>query len=222
MEVGALQPYESALRTSGALALHVENGREITLDVGRWLAGVDIADQSVLARCTGPVLDVGCGPGRFVSALTARGVAALGVDIAETAVELTRRQGRFALRRSVFDVLPGEGRWPTVLLIDGNIGIGGDPRRLLARTAALSAVHGRVLVEAHPDRGRHELLRARFSEGGNPVGPSFDWAEVGSDALVGYAQATGYAVDESWAVGGRVFVSLVRRASRRSRTTRHE
>ena len=42
------------------------------------------------------------------------------------------RLGGPALRRSVFDPLPGEGRWGTALLLDGNIGIGGDPRALLA------------------------------------------------------------------------------------------
>ena len=38
-----------------------------------------------------------------------------------------------ALVRSVFETLPGEGRWDTVLLMDGNIGIGGDPAALLGR-----------------------------------------------------------------------------------------
>ena len=129
MEPGALAPYESALLddTRPLLALHAADGTVVALDVARWLAPTDACDESVLDRCTGPVLDVGCGPGRFVSALTDRGIAALGVDIAETAVALARGRGLAAMVRSVFSDLPGEGRWPTVLLMDGNIGIGGDP-----------------------------------------------------------------------------------------------
>lgn len=215
MDVGALAPYERALQTTGSLALYTEDGRILELDVARWLAGVDDADRTVLDRCRGPVLDVGCGPGRFVSELNALGVAALGVDIAETAVALTRGQGLPALLRSVFTALPGEGRWPTVLLLDGNIGIGGDPRRLLDRIAALLAPGGRLVVEAHPDARAHDLLRVRFSEHGRPVGPLFDWAYVGLNALDRYADAAGYELDEVWDAAGRTFAAL----ARRSRTT---
>ena len=41
------------------------------------------------------------------------------------------RRGGAALRRDVFAPLPGEGRWYTALLADGNVGIGGDPVALL-------------------------------------------------------------------------------------------
>ena len=52
----------------------------------------------------------------------------LGVDISRTAVARVRQAGASALHRSVFDPLPGQGRWGTALLADGNIGIGGLPR----------------------------------------------------------------------------------------------
>ena len=45
--------------------------------------------------------------------------------------------GRPALRRDVFEPLPGTGRWQTVLLADGNVGLGGDPLRVLRRAAEL-------------------------------------------------------------------------------------
>ena len=93
MEIGALAPYEQSLRTSAPLGLRTDDGSSVVLDVARWLSAVDAADETVLSRCTGPVLDVGCGPGRFVSSLNQRGIAALGVDIAETAVAITRVWG---------------------------------------------------------------------------------------------------------------------------------
>ena len=55
------------------------------------------------------------------------------------------------LQRSVFDRLPGERRWGTVLLLDGNIGIGGDPVRLLRRCADLVRPRGQVLAEVGRD-----------------------------------------------------------------------
>ncbi len=61
----------------------------------------------------------------------------LGIDVVPEAVEQTRRRGASALQRDLFDALPGEGRWQTALLADGNVGIGGDPVALLARTRDL-------------------------------------------------------------------------------------
>lgn len=211
MEAGALAPYEHALRTPAPLRLRDRHGELIELEVSRWLAEADPDDGTVLARCRGPVLDVGCGPGRFVAALTARGIPALGVDIAETAVTLTRRLGQPALVRDVFAAVPGEGRWPTILVMDGNVGIGGEPARLLSRLATLLAPGGQVVIEAHPDRGRDARLPVRFAGAdGRPVGPEFLWAQVGLDALAAHAARSGCVVRESWTVGGRTFAVLGR------------
>ncbi|MBW8792035.1 MAG: class I SAM-dependent methyltransferase [Streptomyces sp.] len=211
MEFGALAPYEAALRSAAPLRLRTHVGELVHLDVGRWLGGTDAADTTVLDRCRGPVLDVGCGPGRFVAALTARGVPALGVDIAEGAVALTRRAGHPALLRDVFGDVPGAGRWPTVLVMDGNVGIGGDPVRLLTRLVGLLAASGRLIVEAHPDPARDEQLQVRFAvDGGRPTGPEFGWAQVGIDALAGYATAARARVVETWTAGGRPFAVIAR------------
>ncbi len=210
MQTGALLPYEWSLLTAERLGLHTEDGRVLSLDVPRWLAPADDADHTVLERCTSPTLDVGCGPGRFVAALNARGIAALGLDIADTAVALTRHRGGPAVLRSVFGQVPGEGRWPTVLLMDGNIGIGGDPARLLRRVRQLLAPGGRVLAESHPDRDIDERLTVRFARHGRALGSAFEWAHVGEIALCTGAAAAGYAVDEVWSAGGRTYVALLR------------
>jgi SAM-dependent methyltransferase len=211
MQPGALAPYEHALRTRGPLSMRTTDGRLIELDVARFLAETNDADDTVVDRCRGPVLDVGCGPGRFVSELRSRGLPVLGVDIAGGAVALARADGLPVLLRNVFGELPGEGSWPTVLLLDGNIGIGGNPIRLLNRVASLLAVGGRLIVETQPDADADELVQVRFN--GSP-GPVFGWAIVGMLALFRDAAAAGYEVDEVWSSDGRSFAALVR-----SRTT---
>ncbi|WP_239310239.1 methyltransferase domain-containing protein, partial [Frankia sp. Cj3] len=88
----------------------------------QWRGGLIPGDASLLRRCDGPTLDVGCGPGRLTVALTTRGVPVLGIDVAPFAVRLARRAGAAALCRDVFGRVPGERRWSALLLADGNIG----------------------------------------------------------------------------------------------------
>lgn len=161
-------PYADALRAGrGPLFLRRTDGWLLPLDVERWCARADAADLSALHRCEGAVLDIGCGPGRLVAALAARGRRVLGVDVSEAAVERTLRLGGTALHRSVFDPLPGEGRWGTVLLVDGNIGIGGDPAGLLRRAAGLLRHGGLIIAETAPV-DIDERVRVRVDDGRHP------------------------------------------------------
>ncbi|MGW7257540.1 class I SAM-dependent methyltransferase [Streptomyces sp. NPDC054834] len=209
-------PYSRALRVGHGplylrrMAPHTEGAAELLpLDVERFCAAPDTSDTGVLHRCTGPVLDVGCGPGRLVAALAARGVPALGVDVSPAAVARTRRQGGTALRRSVFDRLPREGRWGTALLMDGNVGIGGDPEALLARLRELLRPGGRLLAEAAP-QDVDERLTVRVEDAHGRHGRSFPWARVGATALLHAADATGWILTGRWTTDGRSFLELHR------------
>ncbi|WP_235482816.1 methyltransferase domain-containing protein [Streptomyces roseoverticillatus] len=203
-------PYADAVSAGrGPLFLRRTDGWMLPLEVERWCAEADPSDLTVLDRCHGPVIDIGCGPGRLVTALAARGHPVLGVDLSPAAVDRTRRSGGAALCRSVFDPLPGEGRWGTALLIDGNVGIGGDPAALLGRVARVTAPGGLLLAEAAA-ADVDERVEVRVDDGRGRTGPPFPWARVGATALTRHASRAGWRAAERWTVSGRAFVALRR------------
>ncbi|CAM5734830.1 class I SAM-dependent methyltransferase [Streptomyces microflavus] len=212
-------PYANALRNGhGPLFLRRSDGWLLPLEVERWCSDAGSADLSALHRCEGPVLDIGCGPGRLVAELSALGHRALGIDVSEAAVARTRRIGGSALLRSVFDPLPGEGRWGTVLLVDGNIGIGGDPAALLDRAAELLSTGGLLIAETSP-LDIDERVQVRLDDGlrtpaekaaPGPADRPFPWARIGTPALLRYADACGWRPADQWSAEGRAFVSLRR------------
>jgi SAM-dependent methyltransferase len=188
-------------------ALVARDGRRFVLDVARWMAPADPVDEALLDRAEGPVLDVGCGPGRHVGSLRRRGVEAVGLEIAPTAVALARRRGAPVLHRSVFDEVPGRGRWRTALLLDGSIGIGGDPLALLRRVGELLGSCGRVLIEAEPPDCPTEMLWVRL-ETPRSTSPWFRWARVSARDVPGLARSAGYESPEPLQIGGRHFTLM--------------
>lgn len=166
-------------------------------------------DASIVERCQGATLDVGSGPGRLTVALAERGLPALGIGVTPLAVDLTRAAGALTLLRDVFEHVPGTGRWMTVLLADGSIGIGGDPVALLRRVAELLTPLGQALVEVQPPGAalRREEVRVRHGE---RPGPWFAWAYVGADQIAGLAVEAGLAVTDTWKADGRWFGVLRR------------
>jgi hypothetical protein len=111
------------------------------------------------------------------------------------------------LHRSVFDPLPGRGRWATVLLADGNIGIGGRPARLLLRCAELLAPGGRILIETEPG-DVDEQLTGWLEHPDSRRGPVFTWARMGTAALLRAAEDAGLHVTGQWRHADRAFACV--------------
>jgi hypothetical protein len=77
-------------------------------------------------------------------------------------------------------------------LLDGNIGIGGDPLLLLRRLRELLSTDGQAVVEVEPP-GTPVVRDAVRLRAPNGDGPWFDWAWVGADAIGALAQLAGFA-----------------------------
>jgi hypothetical protein len=99
-----------------------------------------------------------------------------------------------------------------VLLMDGNIGIGGDPADLLRRCAELVRPDGLVLVEVDPDDDLDDstpiVLRSSTGRHSTPL----PWARVGTHALIRHARTTHLHPTEDWRTPHRAFLTLRRTA----------
>jgi SAM-dependent methyltransferase len=198
-----------------------EDGELRVLPAHRWLGGRGAHeasgdqtgaafDEAVTQLCGGPTIELGCGPARLVARLIRRGIPALGIDRSVTAIRLAGRGGAPALLGDVFQPLPGMGCWQTVLLVDGNIGLGGDPHRLLGRAAELLCRGGHCVAEfdAEAIGVRPRWVRLESSR---DVGPWFRWASVGVDSADTLAGQVGLAVTGVRMIGGRVVATLAAR-----------
>lgn len=218
---GGGSPYSHALLGGGALTMRESTSvgpvgdlpALAVMDVDRYVADADEVDRAVLARTAGAVLDLGCGPGRMVRAAVLAGRRALGIDVSATAVDIAQADGLPVLERDLSGALPCEGSWDTVLLLDGNIGIGGDPTELLDRCRSLMSAGGRVLLETDPDPAVDRRLLAEVVDRLGRASDPFPWAQIGVNALIGCAAEVGLRVEWTWTAGrsgtaARTFVAL--------------
>lgn len=188
--------------------LRYEDGSTVVLDLPRWTAPASGADEGLLARCDGPTLDIGCGPGRLTRALVSRGLNCLGVDVAPVAVAMARVGGTPVLHASIFDSVLDDSRWASALLADGNVGIGGDPQRLLARCRDLLLPGGHVLVELEPPTHVTSAATVRIESSSGSTSDWFPWAHVAADDIGAISAQVGLAVREEWQTAGRWFADL--------------
>ena len=193
----ALAVYAEALARAGVAALRSRvsaTARMRPLAIGRWVAGADAVDERALAGLRGPVLDVGCGPGPP----PARARPPRRVRARRRPLPGRRRRWpadaaptRSSARSSARSRTPARGQ--SALLLDGNIGIGGSPARLLRGSLALLAPGGTILVElAAPETDTIETL-ARI-ETPSSVSEWFAWAEVSAASIGELADRVGVRV----------------------------
>ena len=217
---GAHEPYERALRLGGGTltlraagegagqGLGQDSGPgNVSFDVQGWCAEATFLEVLLLQSLNGPVLDVGCGPGRLLAAAQSLGLTALGVDTSPEAVRYALGRGARALEGSVFAAIPQPGGWGSILLLDGNIGIGGNVTALLSRCRQLIAAHGTLLVEVEAD-DVDVAFRAVLEDAEGHRSDQFCWARAGITALASRAGRAGWSVASTQRLQGRVFCRL--------------
>ena len=200
--------YAAALEGAPLDAI-LDDGRAVPVPTTRWLGEVRAADRAVLDRVVEPVLDVGCGPGRHVAHLNAQGVLALGIDASRAAVRRARDRGAAVVQSDVFGPVPAAGSWHTALVLDGNVGIGGDPVRLLRRVRELVCPGGAIVVELAPPGGPTGPVRVRLSSRGAVSAP-LPWATVSADEVNRIAAAAALQVMDLFSSERRWFAMLRR------------
>ncbi|MHA7224381.1 class I SAM-dependent methyltransferase [Arthrobacter sp. RHLT1-20] len=210
---GHHEPYARALADgSGTLTLRPDSEHHtadpVDFDVRSWCEDASLLESSLLQSLQGPVLDVGCGPGRLLAAAQRMGLAALGIDTSAEAVSRARGRGARALEQSVFSPVPQAGQWQSVILLDGNIGIGGSITSLLRRCRQLVAPYGTLLVEVEADEDMDTVYSAVLEDANGNQSEPFRWARTGTAGLSSRAQRNGWTIDSIQRLHGRVFCRL--------------
>jgi SAM-dependent methyltransferase len=170
-------------------------------------------DRKLLALVEhGPVLDLGAGAGRASVYLQERGLPVTAVDASPGAVEVCRRRGVGDVRLGEVNDPPADQRWAGVLLLCGNLGLGGSwegNRRLLARLAELAAP-GAVLVgdSVTPDGPARVVLRIRYR---NLVTPWWPQYNIPAERMAALVEGTGWRL-EMHLEDGEDHAVLLRRA----------
>jgi SAM-dependent methyltransferase len=215
---GLGEPYARALRTGrGRLTLRALDdgrtgsacaGREVTYDVLSWCSEASPMERQLLQNVNGPLLDIGCGPGRMLSAARAAGLAAVGIDTSHEAVSRALDRGAHALHQTVFAAVPHPRHWQSILLLDGNIGIGGNIPALLGRCRQLIADSGTLLVELEQEDDVDTDYLAVLEDSDGNCSEPFPWARIGLSGLEPRARAAGWTVTLSQRLQGRVICRL--------------
>jgi SAM-dependent methyltransferase len=137
----------------------------------------------------GPVLDLGAGAGRVSLWLQERGLEVTSIEASPLAAEVCRARGLRDVRVGDLNDPPGDRKWTSVLLLCGNLGLGGSYdgiRRLLHRLADVCSPNA-VLVgdTVDPGGGPPDVrLRIRYAGQATAWWPQYNIPVAEIPALV--------------------------------------
>jgi SAM-dependent methyltransferase len=143
-----------------------------------------------------PALDLGAGAGRASLWLQEQGVEVTAVDSSPGAVEVCRARGVRDVRLGDLRDPPTDRRWRAILLLCGNLGLGGSwdgTRRLLTRLAEISAADAVLVADTVDPNGPPDIgLRLRWGGLATPWWPQRNLPVAEVAAIV---DGTGWVVD---------------------------
>ncbi len=107
-------------------------------------------EKRAMSYVRGTVLDIGCGAGRHLLHLQARGVDAVGIDVSPVAVKVCKARGLTNVRvLPVSKVSARLGVFDTILMMGNNFGLLGNVNRarwLLRKFRGLCSARGRIVA----------------------------------------------------------------------------
>jgi SAM-dependent methyltransferase len=202
-------------RPTRGLVLETGDGHRVPAMAAAWFfqppEAWDEPERELLAAVEGPVLDLGAGAGRVALHLQERGLAVTAVESSPGAAEVCRRRGVADVRVQDLTDPPTDHAWRTVLLLCGNLGLGGSwdgNRRLLARLAE-GCAPGAVLVGDSVDGAPRPQVRLRIHHG-DVATPWWDQRNVAPDEVGALVAGTGWELDEQHVRGVEHWVRLRR------------
>lgn len=179
----------------------------------RSFAEWDWWDQQLLSSVErGHVLDLGAGAGRASLYLQERGLEVTAVEASPAAARVCIRRGVADVRVTDLNDPPADRAWAVVLLLCGNLGLGGTwngSRRLLARLAQVVAP-GAILIGDSVTSDQPEVeLRMHYRD---LVTPTWRQHNIPADQIPALVHDTGWAVEEHL-IDGDEHAVLLRRTS---------
>lgn len=143
-----------------------------------------------------PALDLGAGAGRASLWLQDHGIGVTAVDSSPGAVGVCRARGVRDVRLGDLNELPNEKPWRLILLLCGNLGLGGSfdgNRRLLARLAEVAAPDA-VLVGDTVDPGGDPDIRLRIRYKGEAT-PWWSQRNIPVGEVLSLVEGSGWVLD---------------------------
>jgi SAM-dependent methyltransferase len=171
----------------------------------------DPPERELLADLAGPVLDLGAGAGRAALHLQEQGLEVAAVESSPGAAEVCRRRGIVDVRVHDLTDPPADRPWQAVLLLCGNLGLGGswDGNRRLLALLAERCPPGAVLVGDSVDGRPRPQVRLRVHHAGL-VTPWWDQRNVAPDEVDALVAGTGWGVEGRRVRGAEHWVRLRR------------
>jgi SAM-dependent methyltransferase len=181
-------------------------------DVAEW----DSWERELLGSVErGPVLDLGAGAGRASLYFQARGFEATAVESSPGAAAVCRRRGVRDVREVDLNEPPSDRAWGAVLLLCGNLGLGGSwdgNRRLLGRLSEICAPDAVLIGDSVEHDGPMEVgLRIRYGE---LVSPWWRQRNVSPAEVTGLIEDTGWRLERHLIEGVDHAVLLVNERGR--------
>ena len=131
-------------------------------------------EQGLLAQLNGPVLDVGCGPGRHLLWLQEQGTEAVGIDISPRTVAVARDRGCADVRvMSVFDLDFEPETFNGVIMMFNNMGIGGTEqgtRQMLSALLDVTAPGGKLLAAVRDPLATEKPVHLAYHQANRDAG----------------------------------------------------